>query len=202
MVCLQGKTISQVAREMYVSHSTVERFLHLYCTTGEVKATQQKHGPDRLLDDFEQLTVLQSFLNKPGIYLKEVQEKLYDATGKWASCATICCTVKRIGLTRQKMKQVAIGRSDVLRGQYMADIDVFDPNMLVFVDETGFDRRNLIRQFGYYGLQGITPVTHQLLVYGQRISAIGVMITRGTCIEDFYLVEGSVNGDIFLNYVQ
>ena len=109
MVTLQGKPISQVAREMYVSHSTVERFLHRYHTTGEVRATQQKHGPDRLLDDFEQLTVLQSFLNKPGIYLREVQEELYDATGKWASCATIYRTVKRIGLTRQKMKRVAIG---------------------------------------------------------------------------------------------
>ena len=59
-----------------VSHSTVERFLHRYYPTGEVRATQQKHGPDRLLDDFEQLTVLQSFLNKPGIYLREKQEEL------------------------------------------------------------------------------------------------------------------------------
>ena len=149
MVSLQGKTISQVAREMYASHSTVERFLHLYHTTGEVRAAQQKHGPDRLLDDFEQLTVLQSFLNKPGIYLREVQEELFDATGKWASCATICRTVKCIGLTRQKMERVAIGRSGVLRGQYMADVDVFDPNILVFVDETGFDGQNLVRQFGY-----------------------------------------------------
>ena len=55
---------------MYVSHFTVERFLHLYHTTGEVRVAQQKHGPDRLLDDFEQLIVLQSFLNKPGIYLR------------------------------------------------------------------------------------------------------------------------------------
>ena len=37
-------------------------------------------------------------------------------------------------------------------------------------------------------------------IYGQRISAIGVMTTRG--IEDFYMVEGSVNGDIFLNFIQ
>ena len=80
--CKARKTISQVAREMYVSHSTIERFLHLYYITGEVKSTQQKCGPDRMLDDFEQLTVLQSFLNKPGIYLREVQEKLYDATGE------------------------------------------------------------------------------------------------------------------------
>ena len=199
MVCRQGKTISQVAREMYVSHSSVERFVHLYHSTGEVGPKQQKHGPERMLDQFEEFTVLQSLLNNPGIYLREVQEELYEATGKWASCATVCRTEKRLGLTRQKMKRVAIGRSEVLRGQYMADIDVFDPNMLVFVDETGCDRQNLIRQFGY-GLQGITPVTHQLIAYGQRISAIGVMTTRG--IEDFYLVEGSVNGEIFLNFVQ
>ena len=69
MVTLQGKPISQVAREMYVSHSTVERLLRRYHTTGDVRATQQKHGPDRLLDDFEQLTVLQSFLNKPGNFI-------------------------------------------------------------------------------------------------------------------------------------
>ena len=37
-------------------------------------------------------------------------------------------------------------------------------------------------------------------MYGQRISAIGVMTTTG--IEDFYLIEGSVNGDIFLNFIQ
>ena len=57
---------------------------------------QQKHGTDRQLDDFEQLTVLQSFLDKPGIYLREVQEELYDTTGKWASCATICRTVLNV----------------------------------------------------------------------------------------------------------
>ena len=137
----------------------------------------------------EQLTVLWSFLNKPSIYLREVQEELYDGTAK--SCATICRTVKHIGLTQQKMKHVAIGRSDVLnRCQYMADIDVFDPNMLVFVDE--LDNSTIF----CYGLWGITPVTHQLLVYGQHISAIGVIIT-----EEFYLVEGSVNVDIFLNFM-
>lgn len=87
MVYLQGKTLSHVVREMYVSRSTVETFT-------------QKHGPDIMLDDFEQLTVF----NKPGICLRKVHEELYDATGKWASCATVCHTVKRIGLTLQKMK--------------------------------------------------------------------------------------------------
>lgn len=122
MVCLQGKPQSQVAKEMYVSQSSVERFVHLYQTTGDVKPKEQKHGPDRMLNDLEELTILQSLLNKPGIYLREVQEDLWNSTGKWASCATICRTVKRLGLTRQKMKKVAIQRSDVLRGQYLAGV--------------------------------------------------------------------------------
>ena len=77
----------------------------------------------------------------------------------------------------------------------MAEIEAFDPDMLVFLDETDCEKRNSIRQFGY-GLRGITPVTHKLDIYGKRISAIGVMTTRG--IEDTYLIEGNVNGDIFL----
>lgn len=37
-------------------------------------------------------------------------------------------------------------------------------------------------------------------MYGQRISAISVMTIRG--IEDFYLIEGNIKGDIFLTFVQ
>jgi len=94
MVCLQGKTIQEVSRDTYVSHSTVERLLHLYRTTGDVRSLQDKRGPERKLSEFEELTVLQSFLNNPGIYLNEVQEELLDVTGTWVSCATVCRTAQ------------------------------------------------------------------------------------------------------------
>ena len=81
IVCLQGKTIEQVAHDMYVSHSSVERFVHLFHTTGDVTLLQQKHEPDQQLSEFEEFTVLQSFLNKPGISLHEVQEDPFDITG-------------------------------------------------------------------------------------------------------------------------
>ena len=81
----------------------------------------------------------------------------------------------------------------------MAEIEAFDPKMLVFIDETGCDKRNSKRLFGY-GIRGITPITHHLLGGGKRISAIGVMSTRR--LEDVYLVEGSVNGDTFLQFIQ
>ena len=156
-----------------------------------MKSLQDKHGPEGELSEFEEVTVLQSFLNNPGIHLNEVQQELLDIAGTWVSLATICKTAHRLGLTRQKMKKIAIRRSEVLRAKYMAEIEAFDPDMLVFLDETGCDKRNSMRQFGY-GLRGITPVTHKLDIYGKRISAIGVMTTRG--IEDTYLIEGNVRG--------
>lgn len=82
----------------------------------------------------------------------------------------------------------------------MAEISQFDADMLVWwVDETGLDRRNSTRAYGYV-FRGLTPVRHQLRVGGKRISAIGVMTTGG--MEDAYIAEGGVNGDIFEDFVR
>ena len=196
--CLQGKSIRVVARNNYVCKSTVERLVNRFKRTGDVTSVQEKHGPCHKLSDQEELIVLQLFLDKPGIYLREVQRELFDITSTWISCATLCRAAKRFGLSRQKMRNIAIMRSDILRAQYLADMSIFDPNMLVFIDETGCQRRNAIRRYGY-GLRGITPVQHQLFIHGKHISGIGVLSTRG--MEDAYLVEGSVNGTIFLQFI-
>ena len=161
-------------------------------------SVQDKHGPSHKLSDQEELIVLQLFLDKPGIYLREVQKELLDIIGTWISCATLCRAAQRFGLSRQKMRNIAIMRSEILRAEYLADISVFDPNMLVFVDETGCQRRNSIRRYGY-GVRGITPVQHQLFIHGKHLSGIGVLSTRG--MEDVYLVEGNVNGSIFFQFI-
>ena len=69
----------------------------------------------------------------------------------------------------------------------MAEISVFEPHMLVWVDETGSDQRNSIPTYGY-SLRGMRAVRHQLKVSGQRINDIGVISTAG--VEDVYLHEG------------
>ena len=93
--CLYGLPARQNysgSLKRYVSHSTVDRLVHLYQTTGDVRSLQDKHGPERKLSEFEELTVLQSFLNNQGIHLNEVQQELLDITGTWVCLATICKT--------------------------------------------------------------------------------------------------------------
>jgi transposase len=99
------------------------------------------------------------------------------------------------------MVLVAKQRSELQRAEYLHDMQVFcgHPEMLVFVDETGADRRNCIRRFGY-SLRGRPAVSRKLLVRGQRVSAIAAMSTHG--ILDCITYTGSVNGDKFKHFVR
>ena len=177
---------------------SVQRYIDLFNSTGSVAPAKHTNGPQRLLTEFEQLTVVQSVLHQPGIYLHEVQSQLFSATGKCVHVSTICRTLSRLGLTRQKMQIIALQQSEELRLKFMAEISAFDPNMLLWIDETGSDRRNCIRQYGY-SLRGVTPVSHKLRVGGKRISAIPILSTEG--IEDVYTTTDSVNGDKFEDFI-
>ena len=54
------------------------------------------------------------------------------------------------------MKYTALQRSDLIRAEYQAEIAIYDPSMLVFVDESGTDQRNATRLFGYAS-RGYSP---------------------------------------------
>ena len=98
------------------------------------------------------------------------------------------------------MRLIVSIRSEEKRNQFRDKISTIPAEMFVFVDETGSQQRDVNRQHAY-GIRGITPVGLKFPAKsGKRISAIAAMSTMG--VEDFYLVEGSVNGDIFLEYVQ
>ncbi len=56
---------------------------------------------------------------------------------------TLCRT---LGCTRQVIRHVAIQQSEVLRARFMAEVSMYDPAMLVWIDESGCDS---IRKFGY-----------------------------------------------------
>lgn len=70
----------------------------------------------------------------------------------------------------------------------------FTNDMLVFVDETGTDRRDSLRRHGY-SIRGRTPQSCKVLVRGERISIVGIMTYCG--VNDLYVVRGSVDDKVF-----
>jgi hypothetical protein len=61
------------------------------------------------------------------------------------------------------MRLVAIQQSEELRARYLAEVVLYDPNLLVFVDETGSNRKDAMRKFGY-SLRGQRCIAKKLLV--------------------------------------
>ena len=73
-----------------------------------IDPTEQRHGPERTLDAFAEMTLVQAVLNKPNVYLDELQSDLHASTGITVSLSTICRTFQRLGFTRKKLRHVVL----------------------------------------------------------------------------------------------
>ena len=177
----QAMTALQISELFCVSERTVRRYVKIFSTTGDIEPARRRHGPEHLLGDFEQLTLLKIILDHPGIYLFEIQGEL-EKVGVQISVPTICRTLKLMGCSRQVMHHVALQRSDASRARFMSEISVYDP-----------------RKYGY-SIRGIPLCDQRLLIRGTRYSAIPLVSTEG--IHDVYIAEGSMNGERFAHFIE
>ena len=199
MHCFLEKDASEVAKVLGISECSVYRYSQLFRVTGDVRPLVRRNGPAKELSEFEVLFLVNLVLSKPGIYLRELQDELYRSLMHWVDLSTICRALHGIGMTRQVLKQYAIQRSEVKRAEFWMEFEYIDQSMVIWIDETGFDRRNLLRKFGY-GIRGLAPVNYSLKLRGRRYSAISILSTDG--IEDVHIVDESVDSEKFCSLLE
>ena len=81
----------------------------------------------------------------------------------------------------------------------MTRILQFPAHMFVFLDETGSDRRDILRKYRY-SFKGMPPVCHQMFARGRRISAIVAIAADG--LVAYGIQTGTVDSDVFIDYVR
>ena len=113
--------------------------------------------------------------------------------------STICRFLHDCGFTRQKLRHVALQQDQFLRQKFIVDVSLYDPEQLIFIDETGFDRRNLQRKYGY-SLHGKPLKNHSLLVRGEHISAIACISLKG--LLDVSIIRGTTDSSNFCGFVE
>ena len=146
------KSCCEVARSLNVDASKVCRVTGLFDRTGDVSPKAHSANPGTAkLTEIDKFIILELAIDKPGIYLREIQEQLHSETGTEVDMSTVCRFLHASGFTRQKLIITAKQRSEFLRAQYLIDMQVYrgHPELLAFVDETGTDRRDCMRRFGY-----------------------------------------------------
>ena len=195
---VDGFDDKDISQNLHISRSTVMRILDRFERTGCVspnKATPRAHS----LHEHDEFLLIQLVSENPSTYLRELKHMLFENTGVNASESTICRTLKKFGFSRKRIQHVALQRSDVLIGEYQAEVSMYDSSSFIFVDETGCDRRDAIRRYGY-SMRGYPAKSARILCRGTRYSAIGIMST--TSLLDCYITEGTVDGDTFYQFVQ
>ena len=153
----------------------------------------------RKLTENDRFLILELVLERPGIYLNELRQNLFVIMGTDVSAATICRFLHSCGFSRTNICSVAAQRNEELRARYVTEVALYTQDMLVFVDETGSDRRDAMRKFGY-SLRGQRCVAKRLLVRGERVSAIATISIDG--ILDYKFVRGTNNGETFQEFIE
>ena len=126
------------------------RYVERFKETGDVAQFAKRNGPTRMLSGREESLIVQAVLDKPGVCLHELQSCL-QVNGVQVDMSTICRTlhigwdslIRRSNIFLCKELKM-LGRS--LWRRYIA---MYDPSMFIWLDETGCDRRNAVRQYGY-----------------------------------------------------
>lgn len=156
-----GLTYQQIAVNLCVDTSTVWRAVKQFDDKGTVAAKKNK-GYHKL-SDYEEFAILEALVERPFMYLKEVCRHVYDATGTVITESAVCRFLQRNNFSHKKLTNLAKQRSELLRQCFMSQCEIYDPDMMVFVDETGCDRRSSMRKFGY-ALKGMHDCTTILVM--------------------------------------
>ena len=150
-------TFEEIATRLNIATSTAHRIYHQFELTGDIRpVSRSEPRPDtRALDEHNELIIIGVILNNPTLYLDELCQTTLALTDVSVSPSTVCRIMRRYGITRKRVRQVALQRCDALRGAHCSP---FARNQFVWVDETGSDKRDHVRRYGY-SIRGTTPVT-------------------------------------------
>ena len=194
----KGHNYRFTAKQLCVSIGTVHNIMKLFENTREVTG---KPAPSRLslraLNDQEELLVIGIVLKNPTVQLSEICKILANCTNTIVSNATLCRLLKKYVMTRKRIQTIALQRSCQIRSQFMAEVQYFPKEMFVWVDETGSDRRDSMRKYGY-SLRGYRSSKHRLVTRGRLINTIAAITTNG--ILSYELYTQSINSDIFYDF--
>ena len=190
----------RIAANLNVALGTVYRINRHFVETGDVMPRKVPQRTNlRSLSHSDELFIIGLIIESPSHYLSEICHALEEVCGKPVSPATVCKVIHKHGFTRKKLQHVAKQRSLQYRGEYMAEIQMYNRESFVFIDETGCSSKDHTRKFGY-AMRGESAVEHRWFHRGTRVSAIAAMTTTGILAVE--LRKGSVNGDHFFDYVR
>ncbi|KAF7980969.1 hypothetical protein HWV62_35764 [Athelia sp. TMB] len=194
-------TVREIAAKQRVSIGLVSKVLQLYGMYGSViNPFASGRGWQAILDEGDILYIEAILEANPGLYLDEIQAKLQSVREIDVSVATISRTLTRLELTRKTTTRAAAQRDEELREVWEVNMAEYtDPELFVFLDESGVDQSTAKRTQGRSRL-GTRCVRRATFVRGERVSVLPALSCDGIIAAEIF--EGTVNRDKFLTFLR
>ena len=144
--CMLGLTHEEVVSRLSVDPSTVWRVVQRFEEHSTVDSCYTHEGPPKTLTVLDEFIILDAVTNRRAIYLCEIQRLVEQTTGTTISESAISRFLHKNNFSHKKLQCVARQRNEE---QFSCDCSLYLPEMLIFIDETGSDRRHAMRKFGY-----------------------------------------------------
>jgi hypothetical protein len=159
-------------------------------------------------------------------FLDELVSEMARRTSKVVSIPTLWRSLEICGITRKKvciniicmsiiflfeylvitilflnnkLEKAAKERSEILRANYILTIGThYNPNQLIFLDESSKDERTLSRQYGY-SLKNTRAIQKVVFLRGTRYTILPALSLDGILAVD--IMVGSCNKERFRNFI-
>lgn len=138
-------------------------------------------------------------IEKPDQYLDEMAVFLWDEFEVLVTTSTISRTLKTIEWSKKTARRVALGRSAELRDLYLYDLSAFESYHVVYVDESGCDKRIGFRRTAWSPL-GVTPVQIARFHRGQRYHILPAYTQDGILYSHIY--QGTTDSAVFEKFIE
>ena len=179
----KNRQIADVAHSSTNAVKAIRRNLRDFGSTRAPAHQEVVVGALHPLNPVMREALLEHLLGKPGLSLEEMEIYLWDEFEASATNSSINRTLRSAKWSKKKARAIARGRSADLRDFYLHSVSLLRSYQLVYVDESGCDKRIGFRRTGWSPL-GVTPQQITQFHRGERYQILpaysqdGILLSR------------------------
>lgn len=191
-------SVSQMAKAAGCHRSTILRISSNIKDFGSVKAPPNKGGRPRSISPVMLTALCDHLLEKPNLYLDEMAIFLWDEFEIQATKSSISRALTYKGWSKKTARVKAGERNLDLRDEYTHFISDFQSHHLIYVDESGCDKRIGFRRTGWSPL-GVAPVQVSKFHRDQRYQILPAYAQDGIVLSRVF--RGSTDASVFEDFI-
>lgn len=190
---------SEIAFVANCSKQAITRIRQNLQAFGNVRAPRNGVGCPRSITPPMLEALCDHLKEKPTLYQDEMAVFLWDEFGKHVTIQSISRALASVGWSKKAARQVAKEQNADLRDYYLHSLSPYSSYQLVYVDESGCDKRAGFRRTGWSPL-GVTPVQISKFHRDQRYQILPAYTQEGVLLSRVF--QGSTDATMFEDFIK